>query len=779
MDTPLLLVQAKQSPLDKKMYFIFHNQFENNITCPQTSRVNFCTLVISLCLILALFTHAQLAHAEQQLTQIDRPTIGLVLSGGGARGASHVGVLKILEQMRIRVDFITGTSMGAIVGGLYAYGYSPEEMEKIIKETDWDDVFLDQAPRQQRSFRRKQDDFNYLMKLEAGFKNGKIVLPTGLIQGQKLDLLLKGLMPSAPRDFDLLSIPFRAIASDIETGKAVVLKQGNIVTAMRASMSIPGVFTPVEWNGNLLVDGGFSNNVPVRLAREMGADILIVVDLSGELRKRSQLSSPLSILNQTLGFLIQQNSQDQLNDLNPMDILIQPNMGNFSSTDFWRSAEMVTLGETSANSHLPQLAELSLSENKYQVYQTMRRRTIRDAPNIDEIIIENDSPLSNKVIKSFITVQPGEILNQKILKKDIANIYGLNIFKRVSYEVVHEGDQTNLIIKTIQKDWGPNYLRFGMNLESDLQGSNNYNIASSITVTPINRLGGEWRTEIQLGSDQELSTEFYQPLDRRLRYFIKPSLAYSSTHVQQYESGKQVADYVVSTSTALITAGRNLGNWGVVQIGMSTGSGKSTQRIGEQANTSSDYEIGSWSVGLSHDQLDSLNFPKNGQLSDISWYSSNKSLGAETNVDILSGTALVARTWSDNTFILWGSLRGIVNSDNPQTNGEIFGGLYNLSGYRRFEPEISGRYSGIARLLYLRLLNNKKSTFKIPMYIGGSLETGGAWNETDEFGSDTLITAGSIVLALDTMLGPLYLARGYAEGGKTANYFFLGRTFRF
>jgi len=248
MDTSLILTLSIHLPIYNKNCYISHKDFHGNIDYIRTNRSNSLKILLFLALSMALLTHSQFTHAEQQLTKKDRPTIGLVLSGGGARGASHVGVLKILEQMRIQVDFITGTSMGAIVGGLYAYGYSPEEMEKIIKETDWNDIFLDKAPRKQRSFRRKLDDFNYLMKLEAGFKNGQIVLPTGLIQGQKLDLLLKSLMPSAPRDFDSLPIPFRAVASDIETGKPVVLRQGNIVTAMRASMSIPGVFTPVEWN---------------------------------------------------------------------------------------------------------------------------------------------------------------------------------------------------------------------------------------------------------------------------------------------------------------------------------------------------------------------------------------------------------------------------------------------------------------------------------------------------------------------------------------------------
>jgi len=323
-----------------------------------------------------------------------------------------------------------------------------------------------------------------------------------------------------------------------------------------------------------------------------------------------------------------------------------------------------------------------------------------------------------------------------------------------------------------------------MNLEGNFEGSSHYNFASSLTVTPLNSLGGEWRSEIQLGSDKKISTEFYQPIDKHLRYYVKPKLAYSSTHIQQYDSGTQVADYKVSSSTGILAVGRNLGNWGAIEIGVSAGSGESDQFIGEQTNFPSDYDVSGWHVGLVYDQLDSLNFPKNGQTSyinwsSINWTSSDKVLGTDVNFDALSIGGTVARTWSNNTFILWGDLKGIVNSDKQIENDTVFGGLFNLSGYRRFEPEISGRYSGIARLIYFRLVNKKKSALKIPIYLGGSLETAGAWNENEEFGYDSFINAGSIFIGLDPMLGPIYLARGYAEGGKTANYFFLGRTFTF
>ena len=353
-------------------------------------------------------------------------------------------------------------------------------------------------------------------------------------------------------------------------------------------------------------------------------------------------------------------------------------MNGYSSTDFWRSAEMVALGVSAAKSQSQQLSELSLSKKSYQDYQSKRQKTSITVPYIDKVVINNDSPLSDEVIASFITAKPGEILDKEILERDIANIYGLNIFQRVSYELVDQLDQTILVINAVHKDWGPNYLRFGMNLE---------------------------------------------------------------------------------------------------------GSGESDLFIGDRSHPTSEYDFNGWHVSFIYDQLDSLNFPKQGQIFSINWSSiewrSDEEPAAEVDFDALSIEGIGAATWGDNTFILWGDLNGIVDSDTPIESDTVFGGLFNLSGYSRYEPELSGRYAGIARLIYLRLVNNTKSTFKMPIYIGGSLEMAGAWDSTEESGADGFSAGGSLVIGIDTILGPLYLARGYAEGGETENYFFLGRTFTF
>src|SRR5450631_1481507 len=267
--------------------------------------------------------------AELPRDPVLRPRICLVLSGGGARGIAHIGVLKVLEELKIPIDCIAGTSMGAVVGGLYASGMNAREIEATMRSVDWQEAFRDTPPRRDLAFRRKQDDRNFLVRLPLGLKHGQILLPKGFIQGQKLQETLRQLtLPfSNSTDFDLLPTPFRAVATDLETGNAVLLDRGDLAIAMRASISAPGVFAPVEMNDRLLVDGGLAENLPINVARAMHADILIVSDVSFPLQPRAELDSALSISNQMLAILVRKDTDRQRAALTAQDVLIEPRIG--------------------------------------------------------------------------------------------------------------------------------------------------------------------------------------------------------------------------------------------------------------------------------------------------------------------------------------------------------------------------------------------------------------------------------------------------------------------
>src|SRR5271168_868973 len=293
-----------------------------------------------------------------------RPRICLVLSGGGARGMAHIGVLKVLEDLQIPIDCIAGTSMGAIVGGLYASGMTAKQIDTTMRSLDWQEAFRDAPPRRDLAFRRKQDDRNFLVRLPLGLKHAKLLLPKGLIQGQKLQETLRQLtLPfSNSTEFDLLPTPFRAVATDLETGKAVPMDRGDLAIAMRASMSAPGVFAPVELDGRLLVDGGLAENLPISVAREMHADILIVSDVSFPLQTRAGLDSALSISNQMLAILVRKDSDRQRANLGSRDVLIEPNLGQAAVTDFTAPNNVIARGEEAGRGARDRLQELGVGD---------------------------------------------------------------------------------------------------------------------------------------------------------------------------------------------------------------------------------------------------------------------------------------------------------------------------------------------------------------------------------------------------------------------------------
>ncbi len=369
-----------------------------------SSKVHARLSVICLWALLTLAPDHILAEEKDQTA---RPTIGLVLSGGGARGAAHAGVIKALDDLQIPVDFIAGTSMGAVVGGLYASGMSADELVEVIDTVNWPDLLTDRPPRGQRSFRRKSDDVGFMVDYDLGANKSGIVFPEGFIQGQKLELALKRLVLPviAVDDFDQLPIPFRAIATDIVTGQAVVLDSGDLAQAMRASMSVPGLFKPVRRDGQILVDGGVANNLPVKIVQDMGADILIVVDAGFPLLEEGDLTSALALTKQMLTILINGRAQEQIELLSENDILIRPQLGNLESQDFRRLGEALGLGLEAAQMSAERLAPLSLPDSAYHAFRQHVESGRRDAPIIDNVVVENQSRLAPKVIEERLADQ--------------------------------------------------------------------------------------------------------------------------------------------------------------------------------------------------------------------------------------------------------------------------------------------------------------------------------------------------------------------------------------
>ncbi|HSP33886.1 MAG TPA: patatin-like phospholipase family protein, partial [Thermoanaerobaculia bacterium] len=469
-----------------------------------------------------------LLAAASAAAQTSRPKIGLALGGGGARGCAHVGVLRALERMHVPIDYIAGTSMGAVVGGLYASGMDADQIEAGLTAIDWHDALNDHTRFKDLSYRRKEDETRYLTEFEAGFHGRKLALPLGLRSAQKLRFILQTyLLPvSATRDFSKLPIPFKAVAADIETGDAVVLDHGDLEEAIRASMSIPGIFAPLQLDGKLLVDGGVADNVPVDVVRAMGADIVIAVDVGSPLLKSDRLGSLFTVTSQVLTLITRRNAELQIANA---DFVIVPPVAQFGTLDFASAEAIIAAGEREADRQRERLERLAVAPERYAGIVAARPR--RDDSNrpLDFIRFGGSRRVNHRIIRAHMLTRPGRQLDLDVLHHDITRVYGLDDFESVTFAMQRYGDQYGLAVSLKEKSWGPTYLRLGIRADDDMQGTSSFTVGANVTRTRVNALGAEWRNDFRLGAEQGYSSEFYQPLDFGSRFFIAPAVQLTRT----------------------------------------------------------------------------------------------------------------------------------------------------------------------------------------------------------------------------------------------------------
>ena len=702
----------------------------------------------------------------------DRPAVGLVLSGGGARGAAHIGVIRVLEELNIPIDCIAGTSMGSIVGGLYASGMTSDELEETVLNIDWNEALEDDPRRENLPFRRKLEDSSFLVKSSPGIgDSGELKLPSGLIQGQKLGLILKQLTLYAAEidDFDALHIPFRSVATDIVTGHEVILSSGDLATAMRASMSVPAAFSAVEIDGKLLVDGGMANNLPVSVARGMGADVVIVVDISTPLFSRDEIKNILSISAQLTGFLTNANAERSRASLTEDDVLIVPDLGNISSSDFDRSAEAVPTGRIAAEQKENQLRRLSLTREAFISHVASRTPRREKLPIIEFVRINNRSRISDDTISSRLHIDIGHPLDIPSLERDIGNIYGSGLYENVSYKVIDDEGKSGLVITVTEKSWGPDYLQGGLALEGSLGNSNDFTLAAGYTETAINPLGGEWRTIVQIGSDRRFFTELYQPLDINTRWFINPIFEWEKRNINLFDNGNKFAEYEISQVGARLEAGRELGYWGEIRGGYQWSTGEANLEIGDPDLPRGEFDNGGVFLRLSLDTFDNAFFPRKGSSGEIEYFASRDGLGASSSYDQVQVFYLKAIPVGDrNSFILGGNFDTTLEDDAPPESLFSGGGFLRLSGLE--ENERAGQHFGLLRGIYLRRINDFNL---LPTYFGTSLELGNVWDDT----YDSTLASGSLFFGVDSFIGPIYVGYGYTEGGNHTGFFSIGSPF--
>jgi len=584
-------------------------------------------LILLLLLALVVPVHATECSDDHP----DRPKVGLALSGGGARGGAHVGVLKALEEMNIPIDYIAGTSMGAIVGGFYAAGYSADEIKALMLDLDWKAAFSDKPARRDQTMRKKELDAEFLIPYRIGFNKGSMQLPLGVIEGQHLDQIFHRilLMVQDINDFDQLPVPFRAVATDLVTGKEVVLSAGSLPDALRASMSVPGVFAPVRLNDRLLVDGGMANNLPVSVVRKMGADIVIAVDISSPLLKEEQLKSVLSVTEQLTSFLTRSNTERQIALLCPDDVLLVPDLEGFSSADFQSAGKVAEIGYQSAMSERQSLASLTTPARQ----PFLRPDPAKQDPKhyvVYFIDINNHSVLDDEIIRSRLDLQLDQPLDLSALERSIDRIYSLDVFESVTYNLVQsEHGETGVQVNAMPRSWGPNYLQFGLEFSNDFSGSSDFKLGAAYTRNALNSLGGELRVVAAIGREDELTFNFYQPINNRARWFVESELFARRQRYNVWEEDVHIATLDIAGLGATVGIGRNLSTTDLVRLDYEIFRGDADVVTGVLDFPLDDkVDIGELRFEYRHDSLDSLWFPTSGTFHRLGFRYADESIGA-------------------------------------------------------------------------------------------------------------------------------------------------------
>jgi NTE family protein len=742
---------------------------------PDCLRTRILALLLTVCAPPAGLAAAEPGPAEP--AAVERPRVCVVLSGGGARGAAHVGALKVIEELGVPVDCIAGTSMGAFIGGLYAAGYRAAEMEALVTSLNWAMLFSPVTPREHLSWRRKLDDDDFLIRYRLGVREGRIALPRGALPLQRLRLLLQELLAPvvATRDFNALPIPFRAVATDIVSGEKVVLDHGDLAEAIAASMAVPGVFAPVEYEGRLLVDGGVSDNLPVSVARDMGGERFIASDIQAGLYSREELNNPFAALDQLSRMLIRLNTRESIELLGDEDVYLRPPVGYIGSGDFRRLAELVPVGESTARAEAGRLEALAAMAAPEEPARPAAPAS--EAALVDAIEVQTNVQLDRDYLAGFIRQQPGEPLDAARLNADLQRIWGLQRFDDVLWSLESRNGQNVLVVRATGDPEESGFVRFGLRIQDNFDGDEYYALGFSYTHTAINAWGGEWKNQFVVGTQPLFASEFFQPIGEEGSWFLAPTVDASRSQLQLRDKEfRRRHELRVSGYRGGLSLGRIFGNYGELRGGLFRGRGRTQIEVGAP-----DFEVGKFDVGLlawryRYDMLDSLYFPRSGVFADATYLQNRERLGASSDSEQFSVTWINAWSRGPNTVSLGLNWADSWGESGLESRFDL-GGFLQLSGLP--PGAVSGRHVRFGRAVLFRRVAGGPvaSPLNIPVYVGGSLEFGNAWESRDEVAFSSGLFAGSAFVGVETLLGPIYLAGGWAEGGERSLYFFLGSIF--
>lgn len=729
------------------------------------------------CVLLAGLLLAAPASAQQDASQPTaeklRPRVALVLSGGGARGFAHVGVLRALQDLRIPIDMVAGVSMGAVVGGAYASGRSVDEMERFVRGTDWSAIVADRPPREDLAFRRRVDDLLLPSRIEFGIGRSGLTLPPSTADSATLESALIRLLPAGATDLPVnrLALPFRSVASDLLTGELVELNDTPLFVSIRASLAVPGVFAPVRLNKRLVVDGGLVRNLPVDVARAMGADVIIAVNVGTPLAGESELTSALGVARQMMHILTEQNVQRSLKELQPRDVLIAPDLEGISFLDFGRSESAMAAGERAARALAHRLLALAVSPEEYAAFEAARGHasSAKDsAVTLSRIEVQATPHTSSEALTAQLGLRVGEPATVAQVHAAASRLRGRGEFERVEVDIHDEGNQREVSFKPVEADWARSRLRLGIEVVSDFSDDHRFIFSALHTLAGLNSWGAELRTLARIGSQRLLLTQLWQPLAPGSDWHFAPAVQYNASSIDAFDQGRRVLRVGYGVTTATLALGRQVSNWGNVQLGIDRRTGRSRLLVPEgDAASDSRFAETARHLQFEFDTLDSLALPSRGLL--LQGRVERASLGSgapsRSSASVVGLSAFRIRNWAGHVYGEWAQA-----SSGPAPLS--LGGFLRLSGAPR--ESVAGRSIVLGRVVMAQRIGEMPAGLGGVARAGYSLELGNAYDPDRGARFGELRQAASVFMSVDTRFGPLFLGVGATRGTGGTAYLFLG-----
>ncbi len=736
-------------------------------------------LVLIAFLICASGIFGQVSDTNAKNARKERPKIGLVLSGGGARGFAHIGVLKVLEENRIPVDYIAGASMGALVGSLYSTGKSPAEMEQLVGALDWKKLLSSSPSYEELDYRRKQDQRNLPGSLTLKGRNiQSLKLPTSLNPGHEIGLAIDRIfLPySNINNFDALPIPFRTVGTDMLNAETVVLRSGSLQQSLRATMAIPAVFAPVEIDGKILADGGILNNIPTDVVKDMGADIVLVINIETQIGDRSSLDNLIGVLGQTFIVATVENSRRSLRQA---DFIIAPDLKDYSSSSFSEAKAIIELGYQGAKQKIALLKSLSLDEAQWQAHLDARRKRqiLQVNPPTEFIAVEGSESSKTRQIVD-------DKLSQKYLDKpiesseieaDLTELTGTRRFDSLGYEATKENGKNGLLVRVYdskERTERTTNLELGLDVNNVESDTTNFNGRGRLTIFDVGVYGADWRTDFSIGSKTLIATEYFRPVGES-GFFVAPRGSYLNRKVSLYEDGERLAEYSFETSKIGVDLGYRLSRESEIRLGYEIGRQSVSRRIGDPVLSQLSGNFSVASLGFQYDGADNAQIPTRGVRLDSSLSYFFNAPGAAEAFPQAQTSFNTVRPLSER-YLGFGFGGGGTSFGKTAPPFQQFpiGGLFNIGGYGSEEFRGSNYVRGGFGFL--------RETYALPSFFGGKIYLG-AWYEGgssfEKFADANYRQSATGGVLLETPFGPMFVGGSFAEGGRKKLYFSLGRFF--